>query len=156
MKRVMFALGLFLLFAVPVHIMRSPSTPIRDDYLQYWKDLPNGEIMDSWGNGIRQCTSWVSWRLYTDLHYKTDRWGEAYLWVEKAPTVGLIVDKIPSLNSAMVDDTFYPGHIMWVEKLNPDGTIHVSQYNADGKGFYSEEDRNPDGYKFIHFPKIMR
>ena len=127
-----------------------------NDYPKLWADLPYGALLDSWGSGTKSCASWVSWRAWQDLRYKVDRWGEAKFWPEKAQSVGLTVDLKPAVGSAMVNTHYYPGHIMWVESINADGTVHISEYNKDGDGKYNERDASTELMVFIHFPKIDR
>ena len=43
------------------------------------------------------------------------------------------------------------GHVMYVEAVHGDGTITISQYNADWKGNYSEGRRSTRGLTFVHF-----
>lgn len=127
--------------------------------MPFWKNLPKDAVSDSWNQGNRECTSWVAWRAWQDLRYNVPRdWLWASNWPAAAAHVGLLVDNVPTVGSAAVDTSHYPGHIMWVEKINPDNTIHVSQYNAGEKGTYSETNYNMNIAKlvFIHFPKVSR
>lgn len=146
--------GLYKAQVQPVKTVQAQQVS-NDNYPEFWKNLPNGAILDSWGNGIRQCTSWVAFKAYTELDYKVSFWGEARHWVDAARKVSVLVDTTPTINSAAVDTSFSPGHIMWIEKLNEDGSIHISEYNyVDGE--YTQRDIKTDGLQFIHFPKIDR
>jgi surface antigen len=45
------------------------------------------------------------------------------------------------------------GHAMYVESVNSDGSINISQYNASLNGTYSYvSGRTTSGLYFIHFP----
>lgn len=47
--------------------------------------------------------------------------------------------KTARAKSAAITTSGYYGHVVWVEYINPDGTLHISQYNAK-PWEYSEDD----------------
>ena len=78
--------------------------------------------------------------------------GNANQWDDNARSAGIPVDSTPRPGSVAVSNSGYYGHVMWVESVNPNGTINVSQYNWGLDGRYSEAyNLSPAGLVFIHF-----
>jgi surface antigen len=153
MKKLAYIVGAILLVSLPLSQIHKPTQAAvqKDDYPTVWKEQTRSSLKDSWRMGNRECTSWVAWKTYQTYHYQVTAWEDAKDWPTYAKSRALTVDEIPEIHSAAVDTSYRPGHVMWVEKLNEDGTIHVSQYNADNQGNYSEADRGLSGLVFIHF-----
>lgn len=108
---------------------------------------------DPWGMYKRQCVSYAAWKVASSGRVMP-MWsghGDAYLWDENARASGIPVDSTPRIADVAVDNSGYYGHVMFVEEVYGDGTILVSQYNADGAGHYSVERRTSSGLSFIHF-----
>lgn len=122
-----------------------------NDYPSIWRDQAKDSMTDSWDNLNKECTSYVSWKVFETYHYSTRDWGAAYQWVFQAYAHGIVVDNTPAIHAVLVDPSFHPGHVMWIEKLNTDNTVHVSEYNGDGTGHYSERDIDVSGMQIIHF-----
>lgn len=76
----------------------------------------------------RQCTSYAAWK-YRLVHGTQNRgWGNAYEWASHAnsgPAAGAIV--VWRANSE--PGIGWAGHVGYVESVNPNGTINVSEYN---------------------------
>ena len=65
---------------------------------------------------------------------------------------GIAVDTNPRPGDVAVSNSGYYGHVMYVESVNPNGTINISQYNWSLNGTYSEAYNLPKaGLVFIHF-----
>lgn len=62
--------------------------------------------------------------------------GHAKLWDDRAPSYGYAVSSAPRVGSAAVSNNGYYGHVMYVEAVNADGSIVVSDYNRAGTGKY--------------------
>lgn len=108
---------------------------------------------DPWGMYKRQCVSFAAWKVASSgrvMPYWGGR-GNANLWDDNARSSGIPVDSNPTVGSVAVDNSGYYGHVMFVEEVYGDGTILVSQYNADGAGHYSIERRASSGLRYIHF-----
>lgn len=119
--------------------------------------------VDPWGLYYRECVSYVAWRL--SAAGKGVRGfggaGHAYQW--PSTTSGYTTQKYgtnPKVGDAAVIPAYvqgipWTGHIMYVEAVNGDGTISISEYNFAGDGTYSER-RIPQSlysqYTFITFP----
>lgn len=120
-----------------------------------WANAPfPNSLPDTWGLYQRQCVSYTAWKI-ASTGRNMPRWagrGDAKLWDDNATAEGIPVDTTPRVGDIAVDHSGAYGHTMYVEAVNPDGTIYVSQYNIRWTGEYSEETRSTAGLVFIHFP----
>ena len=109
-------------------------------------------VPDKWGMFSRQCVSYVAWKVEQKNGYMP-YWGgrgNANQWPGNARsgwnTPGnkpIATGSTPREGSAGVISAGDYGHIVWVEKVNANGTINISQYNywnagGSGWGHYSE------------------
>ena len=84
---------------------------------------------DPWGFYLRQCVSYVAWkrRQVSNTPYP-NYWGSAYQWTIYAnsttPQPGAI-----AVWGAGVGGTGSDGHVAYVEGVNGDGTMNVSEFN---------------------------
>jgi surface antigen len=133
--------------------------PSKGGYPAVWAnaDYYNPPV-DSWGMYARQCVSYTAWKV----HQSTGRmpyWGgrgNANQWPGNAMAAGIPVDRTPRAGSVAVMMTGQYGHVAWVESVNSNGTVNVSQYNeltSAGWGQYSERyNVSPGTYDYyIHF-----
>lgn len=75
-----------------------------------------------------ECVSYVGWKAY-ETYDLVLAWGNAYSWDNRARAAGYVVDKTPEANSiGQIDGGAY-GHVFWVESVNDDGSINVTEYN---------------------------
>lgn len=99
----------------------------------------DGMGTDGYGYGCRQCVSYVAWRVGKERGYVPVNWGNAYDWVANGQAAGYTVSRTPRAGSAgVITVGGSPGHIVWVDSVNGDGTLTVSQYNyynAGGAGW---------------------
>lgn len=113
-------------------------------------------LFDEWGYGYRNCTSWAAFRVAQVKGYTPaglSLLGHAKDWpyntsatVNRNPSGGVVV--------AISQGTY--GHVRFVEDVNGDGSIEVSDYNLGGDGVYrrytlSSADISRIGLQFIHF-----
>ncbi|MDB4875473.1 MAG: hypothetical protein JWM41_1919 [Gemmatimonadetes bacterium] len=95
----------------------------------------------------RECTSFVAWRLNRDAgtknapyfftnHMGGGHWGDASTWIANAQSLHYTVNKSPAVGSVA---WFSYGHVAYVERVNGDGTVDVSEYNY-------HKDTNPHTY----------
>ena len=102
-------------------------------------DGADGMGTDGYGYGCRQCVSYVAWRVGQERGYVPVNWGNAYDWVASGQAAGYTVSRVPREGSAgVITAGGQPGHIVWVESVNGDGTLTVAQYNyynAGGSGW---------------------
>ena len=113
----------------------------------------NGSV-NNWqtgGYGYRNCTDWVAWRVGTAGGYVPSGLGNAKYWDDRAPAYGFTVSSTPRVGAGAVSNYGYYGHVMYVEAVNGDGTITVSDYNRAGTGKYDMNVISPSGLNFVYF-----
>jgi surface antigen len=82
-----------------------------------------------YGGYVCQCVSYTGWKVWERYGYLPSGWGNANTWDDSARAVGFRVDNTPEPGSVAVSNAGYYGHVMWVEAVNPNGTINLSEYN---------------------------
>lgn len=116
-----------------------------------------GNGTDALGYGCRQCVSYTAWKVLQRTGYAPRYWGNANMWPNSARNAGFSVGSTPRANSVGVISAGYYGHTVWVESVNGDGTLDVSQYNylnagGPGWGNYSRMRVSASTYDtFIYF-----
>ncbi len=103
------------------------------------------------GYGYRNCTDWVSFRVRSSGRFVPGGLGNARNWDDRAPSYGFKVSSKPKAGAAAVSNNGYYGHVMYVEAVNGDGTIIISDYNRGGTGRYSMSTISPSGLSFVYF-----
>lgn len=106
---------------------------------------PLDALVDPWGMYNRECVSYTAWKVYQKNGYMP-YWGgngHAYQWPGMADRYGIPRGSTPRVGSVAVLYGGPYGHVAWVESINGDGTINISQYNevnnaAPYPGMYSE------------------
>lgn len=97
----------------------------QDEYITYW------EGGDGWykiGGYVCECVSYAGWKAYEYFGVAVG-WGNAYSWDDGARAAGYLVDKNPAANTIGQVDGYPYGHVFWVESVNSDGSINVTEYN---------------------------
>jgi len=89
------------------------------------------------GYGYRNCTDWVAFKLKSLGKFVPGGLGNAKSWDDRAPGFGLTVTRTPTVGSAAISNSGTYGHVMYVEAVNGDGSILISDYNRAGTGLYS-------------------
>ena len=98
----------------------------QDDYITFWEDYQYGWVRI--GGLVCECVSYVGWKAY-EQYGLTLAWGNAYSWDDTARALGYRVDNNPAPNSIGQADGGQWGHVFWVEDVNIDGSINVTEYN---------------------------
>lgn len=113
----------------------------------------NGSIWNpaTGGYGYRNCTDWVSFRVRSTGRFVPGGLGNAKTWDDRAPQYGFKVSSTPKAGAVAVSNNGYYGHVMYVEAVNGDGTITVSDYNRAGTGKYAINNISPAGLRFVYF-----
>ncbi len=126
----------------------------RDSYPDAWRNAPQDSRLDSWGMYNRECVSYTAWKVYESgrfMPYWGGR-GNANRWDDNARAAGIPVSSTPRAGDVAIAHWGAFGHAMYVESVNGDGTINISQYNWDYNGTYSEAYHfSTSGLVFIHF-----
>ncbi len=122
-------------------------------YPAIWCDHPMDTIVDTWGMYNRECVSYTAWKVAKSGRYMP-YWGgrgDAKMWPSSAAQDGIPTGSTPVVGSVAIMYGGAYGHSMYVERINNNGTIHVSQFNWGVRGEYSEMDISPSGLTFIYF-----
>ena len=75
--------------------------------------------------GAGQCTQWA-WYKRQDL---PNQLGNANAWARSAAALGYRVDNVPSAGAVIQTSAGWYGHVGYVESVNPDGSIVVTEMN---------------------------
>ncbi len=98
----------------------------------------DGNGSDPLGYGCRQCVSYAAYKVGAFTGNYPRYWGNANQWPGSARAAGYSTGSTPRKNSVGVISAGAYGHVVWVEAVNDDGTVDVSQYNyynAGGSGW---------------------
>ena len=103
----------------------------------------DGNGGDPLGSGCRQCVSYTAWKVLQKTGYGPRYWGNANMWPGSARAAGFSTGRTPQVGSVGVISAGQYGHVVWIEAVNGDGTVDVSQYNyfnagGPGWGHYSK------------------
>lgn len=119
-----------------------------------WANAPwPNDIPDPWGMYQRQCVSYTAWKVSASgrhMPYWGGR-GNAKQWDDNARAAGIPVDGNPRVGDVGVRNTGTYGHVVYVDGVNSDGSINISQYNSNWDGRYSTARIFPGDLVFIHF-----
>ncbi|MBR3256193.1 CHAP domain-containing protein [Candidatus Saccharibacteria bacterium] len=97
----------------------------QDEYITYWEDAGGWNKI---GGYVCECVSYAGWKAY-EYYGLAIGWGNAYSWDDGARAAGYLVDKNPAPNTIGQVDGYPYGHVFWVESVNSDGSINVTEYN---------------------------
>ncbi len=106
-------------------------------YPSEWAYATQDTILDNWGMYNRECVSYVAWKIASTGRYMPG-WGwasrgNASQWPAAASDSGISQGNTPRVGSAVVWNAYAGlgplGHVAYVELVNSDGSIEVSQYN---------------------------
>jgi peptidoglycan hydrolase CwlO-like protein len=122
-------------------------------YPAVWCNAGQDTLVDNWGMYNRECVSFTAWKVAASGR-RMPYWGgngNANQWPSSAAASGIPTGSTPVVGSVAIMYVGYYGHAMYVERINANGTIHVSQFNWGIRGEYSEMDVSPNGLTFIYF-----
>lgn len=123
-----------------------------DDYPERFKAMPNDGV-DEWNFYVKQCTSFVSWRLNSvngvPFHnHMGGHWGNAKQWDDTARSTGFEVSKVPVVGAVAQDDTGTWGHVAWVAEVNGD-TVKIEEYNYSPYK-YGQRTASASSFKYLY------
>ena len=118
-----------------------------------WAFAPLDAYVDPWGLYTRECVSYVAWKIWSTGRYVPHfaGAGNANQWPSTAARHGISSGSTPVVGSAAVIMAGYYGHVMYVESVNGDGTITVSDYNYAWDGLYRKYTRSASGLTYVYF-----
>jgi len=120
----------------------------------------NGSIYSARGYAYRNCTDFVAWKLQSlgVPDSKTRGLGNGGEWAANAMgRAGVTVNNVPAYGAAAVmpstSNNPY-GHVAFVEAVNSNGTITISEYNYGWGGTYNQRTATAASMgftQFVHF-----
>jgi surface antigen len=120
----------------------------------------NGSYGDPWGFALRNCTSFVAWRLREtnglaefENHFGGVHWGNANHWDEAAADLGYLVDGVPALGAVAQTDDGRVGHVAWVSAVD-EGTVTVEEYNHGVAGGYGVRTVPTSSFRYLHLADL--
>lgn len=124
-------------------------------YPAKWCNAPQDSLLDDWGMYNRECVSYTAFRVAASGRFMPG-WGwssrgNANQWDDNARASGIPVDGNPRAGDVAISNAGAYGHAMYVESVNANGTINISQYNVNLDGRYSTNTISKGNLVFIHF-----
>lgn len=113
--------------------------PNSGGYPAKWRNAPMNSYVDDWGMYSRQCVSYAAFKVassYGNMPYWGGR-GNANQWANNARAAGIPTSATPKAGTVGVQYSGAYGHVAWVESVNSDGSLTISQFNAGWTGEYS-------------------
>lgn len=114
---------------------------------------PLDYMLDPWGLYARECVSYAAWKVASTgrfvPHFRG--MGNANQWPGTVSQYGIQSGSEPRAGSVAMWDIGYYGHVMYVESVNGDGSITVSDYNLKWDGAYRMYKRPAAGLTYIYF-----
>lgn len=122
-------------------------------YPGQWANAPINAYVDNWGLYSRQCVSYTAWKVWSTGRFVPHFMGagNANQWPTTAAKHGIPNGSTPKVGSVAIQYIGYYGHSMYVEAVNSDGTIVVSDYNLAWDGVYRKYTRSAAGLTYIYF-----
>ena len=142
-------------------IYSAGSCPYTDGYP--YKNL-DYNLADSWLFYYRECTSYAAYKINKDAgtlsspyfftnYMKSGHWGNAGNWASNAVQLGYIVDTKPQHGSIAqwnANELGVVGHVAYVEDVNPDGSVNLTEYNYHLDHHFSKRCDVNNVPRFIH------
>ena len=114
------------------------------------------------GGYVCQCTSYAGWKAQEFYGIYISAWGDAKNWGNTATRLGYVVNNTPAPHTIAYSTSGIYGHVMWVESVNANGTINLTEYNnsASSKSglpgdFGARYNVNPGAYRYIHLDQRL-
>lgn len=117
-------------YVAPVVRRPSYTSTYTYTYLGNTSERQNIEVVGYYYNlggpyGAGQCTQWA-WYKRKDL---PSMLGNANSWAYNAAAAGFVVNKTPAAGAVFQTSSGWYGHVGYVEAVNPDGSIVISEMN---------------------------
>lgn len=128
-------------------------TPGGGGYPGVWASAPLDAYIDPWGLYTRECVSYAAWKVASTGRFVPHFGGagNAKQWPGTVAAYGISSGSVPRAGSVAMWPIGYYGHVMYVESVNADGTITVSDYNLEWDGLYRKYTRSASGLTYIYF-----
>jgi len=103
---------------------------------RFYSSFRSGSVGNAYAFG--NCTYYVYERsIELGLRPVGSFWGNAKTWGYAASSQGYRVDNTPSYGAVLVDTAGFYGHLAIVERVNPDGSIFISEMNNYAYGGFN-------------------
>jgi surface antigen len=102
---------------------------------------------DSEGYDVKNCTSYVAWRVNKEFGVNIAGWGNATDWDNAASGKYSVVTTPEAGDIAAWEGSY--GHVAFVDSVNKDGSVNISEYNHDAHGNFDQRGEAYDGQKVI-------
>ena len=122
-----------------------------------WANAEQDTIIDNWSLYNRECVSYTAWKVASTGRFVPNFGGagNANQWPATTASYGIPNGSTPREGSVAIWYVGAYGHAMYVEAVNDDGSITVSDYNnnSDGGGWgrYHYYTRSSAGLTYIYF-----
>ncbi|GAB3027691.1 hypothetical protein GCM10011376_17120 [Nocardioides flavus (ex Wang et al. 2016)] len=120
----------------------------------------DGSIGDPWGFVLRNCTSFVAWRLHERNgmtrfanDFRGEHWGNAENWDDVARRLGYRVDRVPAIGAVAQTDAGRVGHVAWVTAIGA-GTVTVEEYNHAVAGGWGSRTVPVGTFRYLHLADV--
>lgn len=109
-------------------------------YPGVWANAPLDAFVDPWGLYTRECVSYTAWKVHSTGRFVPHFGGagNAKQWPGTVAKYGIQSGYAPRAGSVAMWPIGYYGHTMYVERVNADGSLYVSDYNLEWDGLYRE------------------
>lgn len=114
------------------------------------------------GGYVCQCTSYAGWKAQEYFGIYISSWGDAKSWGYSAQRQGYVVNNTPAPHTIAYSTAGIYGHVMWVESVNANGTINLTEYNNTSSSksglpgdFGARYNVNPAAYRYIHLDQRL-
>jgi surface antigen len=112
---------------------------------------------DPWKYDVRNCTSYVAWRINKEFGINIPGWGDGSSWDTAAHNAGYKVSgldaekKVPEAGDIAQWES---NHVAFVTSINPDGSVNVAEYNHDEHGNFDTRGENPSQSGKMYYEKV--
>lgn len=122
-----------------------------------WANAEQDTVIDNWSLYNRECVSYTAWKVASTGRFVPNFGGagNANQWPATTASYGIPNGSTPKAGAVAIWYVGAYGHAMYVEAVNDDGSITVSDYNnnSDGGGWgkYHYYVRSSAGLTYIYF-----
>lgn len=115
-------------------VVRPVYTTYTYTYLGSSSERANIEVIGYFYNlggpyGAGQCTQWAWYKWQQNGRTVPTNWGNASTWAAMAAASGYQVDRTPAPGAIIQSGSGWYGHVGYVEAVNADGSIVISEMN---------------------------
>lgn len=117
-----------------------------------------GRFYYGYGGYICECTSYAGYKAYEYYGVQISSWGNAKYWGNSALAHGYTYDSTPEAHTIGFSTAGVYGHVVWIETVNSDGTVDLSEYNNSYSSvsgsiadFGYRSHVPASSYRYIHF-----